>query len=376
MKNIRSYLNKEEVQKQIKIALENYKKGRNPNISVDKVKSQFNVKENSLIENINKHNSELFKKNNFAIRKSNVRNYVSNESLSFDKFMNSIDEFMRGDKHVYMTFGGVGDLLLLLGVCYNDEKANVIFMANEESNSFAKRFLEFFNLKHIIYKNLMGTKFCSLLYKKVTTHSNFTISAHLADKCDYGDWKKSTDKYKNRLVLETDWIDYIGIKKRENKYVIICPSGSHKSEHRRRFLTVEEYKKIVHGYLQKGYEVITSSSKNDMKIFGLYPHKNCYWLTDSELINHKELSQSIDFKSFLQTIISCDDIVSTDTWIKTFMSLCGKPCHVIKTRYNSKYQDVGLECCDYIFLNKDFWPKLKIHTFEQFIDYLSHMPEA
>jgi len=376
MKNIRSYIAKEEVQKQIKIALENYKKGNYSSHSVDKIKHQFNVKENSVIENINKQNNQLLQKNNFNIRKTTIRTHASHDSLSFDKFMNSLDDFMKGDKHVYMTFGGVGDLLLLLGVCYNDEKASVVFMANEESNFFARRFLEFFNLKYVINKNLMGTKFCSLLYKKVTSHPNFTISAHLADRCDYGDWKRCTDKYKNRLVLETDWLDLIGVKKRDKKYAIICPSGSHKSEQRRRFFTSDEYKQIVHGYLKKGYEVITASSKNDMKTFGLYPDKNCYWLTDSELINHRELSQPIDFKSFLQIIVSCDDIVSTDTWIKTFMALCGRPCHVIKTRYNSKYQDVGLECCDYIFLNKEFWPKLKIHTYEHFIDYLNYMPEA
>ena len=375
MKNIRSDIKKEEIQKQIKIALDNYKKSIS-NYSVDKLKSQFNVKDNLIIENMNKTNNQILQKNNFNIRNTTVRTHASDESLSFDKFMNSLDEFMKGDKNIYMAFGGVGDLLLLLGVCYDNEKANVIFMANQESNSFAKRFLDFFNLKHVIYKNLMGTKFCSLLYKKVTSHPNFTISAHLADKCDYGDWKKSTDKYKNRLAMTTDWVKLIGIKKREKKYVIICPSGSHKSELRRRYLTQDEYKKIVHGYLQKGYEVITASSRNDMKTFGLYPHKNCYWLTDSQLINHREIAQDIDFKTFLQIIVSCDDIVSTDTWIKTFMALCGKPCNVIKTRYNSKYQDVGLECCDYIFLNKDFWPKLKIHTYENFIDYLHHMPEA
>lgn len=375
MKNIRSFIAKEEVQKQIKIALENYKKGT-ANYSVDKLKTQFNVKENSIIEKINQENNQLIQNNKFHVRKTNVRNHASNEALSFDKFMNSLDAFMKGDKNIYMTFGGVGDLLLLLGVCYDNEKANVIFMANEESNSFAKRFLDFFNLKHVIYKNLMGTKFCSLLYKKVTSHPNFTISAHLADRCDYGDWKKSTEKYKNRLALTTDWVNLIGIKKREKKYAIICPSGSHKSENRRRFLTLDEYKRIVFGYLEKGYEVITTSGKNDFKTFGLYPNKNCYWLTDSELINHRGISQTIDFKTFLQIIISCDDLVSTDTWIKTFMSLCDKPSHVIKTRYNSKYQDIGLECCDYIFLNKEFWPKLKIHTYENFINYLDQMPEA
>ena len=123
-------------------------------------------------------------------------------------------------------------------------------------------------------------------------------------------------------------------------------------------------------YLEKDYEVITASSKKDFDIYKIYPDENCCWLTDSELINHKGVSQQINFNTFLQTIISCDDIVSTDTWIKTFMALCGKPCHVIKTRFNSQYKDIGNEPADNIFLNKDFWPKLKIHTYEDFIEYI------
>ena len=125
-------------------------------------------------------------------------------------------------------------------------------------------------------------------------------------------------------------------------------------------------------YLEKDYEVITSSSKKDFDIYKIYPDENCYWLTDSELINHKGVSQEIDFNTFLQTVISCDDIVSTDTWIKTFMALCGKPCHVIKNRFNSKYKDD--DSSNNIFLNKDFWPKLKIHTYEDFIEYIKCLP--
>ena len=51
----------------------------------------------------------------------------------------------------------------------------------------------------------------------------------------------------------------------------------------------------------------------------------------------------------MQIIISCDDLVSMDTWIKTFMALCGKSAHVIKTRFHSSYREIGRESCDHIF---------------------------
>ena len=292
-----------------------------------------------------------------------------------DVYFSKLNEFINGDKNVYLTLGGIGDLLLLLAVCYKNEKVHIVCIANDESSQFSKKFLDYFNLKYIFYKNLKGHECIKALYNKIIVHPNFNLSAHLPVNFNWKDWI-NIDKYKNRLVIETDWLDLIGIKKRDKKYVVICPSGSQKCEHRKRHLNVEEYNTIVRVYLEKGYEVITASSKKDLNIYNFYQDKNCYWLTDSELINHKGVSHEIDFNTFLQTVISCDDIISTDTWIKTFMSLCGKPCHVIKTRFNSKYQHVGKEPNDNIFLNKEFWPKLKIHTYEQFIEYLSQMPEA
>ena len=303
----------------------------------------------------------------------------------FNIYYSKLYEFIDGDKNVYLTFGGVGDLLLLLAVCYNDKKAHVVYVANDESSSFARKFLEYFNVKYIGYKNLEGDKYITILYNKIISHPNFTLSAHLPDGIyNHYDWIKNTNKYKNRLTIKTDWFNLIGfkknwfnligIKKRDKKYVIICPSGSQKQEFRKRYLGIREYYKIVKLYLKKGYDVITASSKKDLEIFGFYPDKNCYWLTDSEFINHGGLIKKINFNTFLQIIISCDDLVSTDTWIKTFMALCGKSCHVIKTRFNSEYKDIGKEACDYIFLNKDFWPKLKIHTYEDFIEYIKCLP--
>ena len=288
-----------------------------------------------------------------------------------DVCFSKLNEFINGDKNVYLVLGGVGDLLLLLAVCYNNEKAHIVFLANDESSQFSQKFLDYFNLKYIFYKHVKGHEFIRNLYNKTITHPNFNLSAHLPDNFDWNDWI-NIDKYKNRLVTETNWLNLIGIKKRDKKYVIICPSASRKCEYRKRHLSIEEYNVIVKMYLEKDYEVITASSKKDFDIYKIYPDENCYWLTDSELINHKSVSQEIDFKTFLQTIISCDDIVSTDTWIKTFMSLCNKPCHVIKNRFNSKYKDD--DSSNFIFLNTEIWQKLKIHTYEDFIEYIKCLP--
>ena len=50
MNSIKSYLSREDIQKQIKIAIQNHKNiGSN---TYDKLKNQFNIKENSLVEKV------------------------------------------------------------------------------------------------------------------------------------------------------------------------------------------------------------------------------------------------------------------------------------------------------------------------------------
>ena len=127
--DVRSYLSREDVHNKIKIAIQNHKNiGSN---TYDKLKNQFGIKENSLIENVNFQNNQLLQKNNFqVIRSSAVRNITEKEEINFEDFLFGLDKFMNRDKNFYLTFGGVGDLLLLLAVCYNNEKANIIFLAN------------------------------------------------------------------------------------------------------------------------------------------------------------------------------------------------------------------------------------------------------
>jgi hypothetical protein len=136
MNNIKAYLSREDVQAQIKIAIQNHK----------------NIGSNTY----DKLNNQLLQKNNFQIKRSSVMkrssviiNDTNREEVNFQVFLSSLNEFMNGDKNVYLTLGGVGDLLLLLAVCYNNEKAHIVFLANDESNKFAKKFLDYFNLKYI-----------------------------------------------------------------------------------------------------------------------------------------------------------------------------------------------------------------------------------
>ena len=85
MNNIKAYLSREDVQAQIKIAIQNHKNiGSN---TYDKLKNQFGIKENSLIEKANTQNDELLQKNNFQVKRSSVVRITKNkEDINFELF--------------------------------------------------------------------------------------------------------------------------------------------------------------------------------------------------------------------------------------------------------------------------------------------------
>ena len=59
-----------------------------------------------------------------------------------DVYFSKLNEFINGDKNVYLTLGGIGDLLLLLAVCYKNEKVHIVCIEKDVSSQFSKKFLD------------------------------------------------------------------------------------------------------------------------------------------------------------------------------------------------------------------------------------------
>jgi len=53
---------------------------------------------------------------------------------------------------IYLTFGGVGDLMLLLGEAYQNNNGKIIFFANDGCQNFRIRFYQVFQCKNISFK--------------------------------------------------------------------------------------------------------------------------------------------------------------------------------------------------------------------------------
>jgi hypothetical protein len=288
-------------------------------------------------------------------------NFSINEIRELSK---AIDKFFDNDSKSYMVLGGIGDLLLVLACAYDQPNAKILFLANNPASQFLKQLLEFFKMNYMIYPNLMGSQWCTIIYEKFISIPSFKTSAHLADGCNYADWH-NVEKYKQRMRFDVNWNEIIGYNRLfKEKHVLVCPSGSWKGENRKRFLSLEEYKTLVSKLLEKNYKVITTSDEQDLKTYGLFPNPNCVWLTNNSIFSYNGSRTRISFESFLKIINSVDECVSMDTYLKTFLAFLKKNVKVIKTRFNGKYIDYGQDPSDKIFLNPDFWPSVEIFTLE------------
>jgi hypothetical protein len=111
---------------------------------------------------------------------------------------------------------------------------------------------------------------------------------------------------------------------------------------------------------------VTTGSVDDYDYYKLYKNKNCYWLTNSFLYSLNE-KKDIKFLDFLQIINSSTDCISVDTYLKTLILLLQKKTKVIRTTFDGKYKDFGIDVSDQIFLNKSIWKNIKCYTFEELI---------
>lgn len=263
---------------------------------------------------------------------------------------------------LYLGFGGMGDALLTLASCWNNPNSKFIFFANVGSIPLIEAFVKLINIPYFIRPNIMGTPTANLVHNMMKDTGRFKTSGHLADNLDCEDWRND-QKYKNRIVNRTPWIGRIGKIKSENKIIAIAPHGSQRIESRQRYLSSEELGTIVNKYLDRDYNVYCFGSEEQKSHFSLN-RPNSYWVTDSMFYDHTNRKTRCDIKYMLQIINSAEEVISVDTWMKTYSLLVGLPTKVIMTRWSGHYKQYGEFITDFIFLNPNIWPEIKLLHFE------------
>jgi hypothetical protein len=268
------------------------------------------------------------------------------------------------NNNYYLGFGGTGDAILLLSSCWNDPKAKVVFFANHIP--FMQKFFDLFKIPVFLYPNIMGSNFAGPVFNLITKIPGFRSSAHLADGLNYGDWINE-DKYIPRIKSYVPWIEKLGTFKSEEPIFILAPSGSSKDKNRQRYITPEEYNKLIEKNIKLNYTIYSAGSVSDLHYYGLNKNKNTYWLTSDKIYSWDGTSRDINLHQMLQVINSASKVISTDTWLKTYTLLCGINTTVIKTRWNGSYKELGSDITDFIFLNNKIWPFLTLESLENLL---------
>lgn len=293
--------------------------------------------------------------------------------IDLEKHKKSIYEIVQkvaeSDKNIYLNFGGVGDLILLLAECYKDKNGIVLFFCNNHSKSFAEEILNFFEMEYHLHDNIMGTKSANIVHDTLYATGRLKQSAHLPKGLNFYDWKTNESFYKEKMVLETDWKNYLGcIPEIVNKKIlVICPCGSFKSTYTQRYISAEEYVKIINCYIEKGYEIYSVGGEKERLYFPHLPNKPCRWITTEKIYEANGKTTPINTSIFFKYINSATEVISVDTWLKSYSALAGIPTKVILSRRSGKYMNYGDAADNYMFINKNLWKHMDLVKIEDLL---------
>lgn len=291
------------------------------------------------------------------------------QSKQEQTLISRLQTFIGSHGNIYVVFGGVGDLILVLAECYKDISAKVIFFANSNAAEFGKHFINYFKIHSFIHPNIMGTRMANHVVDFLKSTGRLQNSAHLAQGLYFTDWYLNTEIYKNRMVRSTQWLEEIGNVHdyKAKKTMLISPSGSFRSYHKQKFLSNDEYIGIVNYYLKNGYFVISTGADKDYSFYSKINHDCHFWMMADKIVEKNQNTKPLKFPDFLQIINSATEVVSVDTWLKTYTCLAGIPTKVIPNRTNNDWLPFGADPSDYIFLNEDFWSYMKLVKPEEIV---------
>ena len=329
---------------------------------------QFKKRPN--INQISSNNTNIQKTGNYRLQTQTTQMRVTRSNfVRSNGVAETAKTFMGSAGSIYITFGGVGDLMLLLAECYKDKSGKVLFFANNNASIFGRNFLKYFKLNFLVLQNIMGGRQANDVVEHAQKTGRLATSAHLADDLDYGDWKRNTEKYKNRMIRSTDWLLDIGKNPdlTNKKSVVIAPCGSFRVDTRQRYILPDEYTAIVKTYLNNGYLVYSTGGHKEFDYYPKIINENHYWLMSDKLIHKNKNTPLKNFGEFLQIINSSNVVVSVDTWLKTYACLAGLKTRIMATRYHGGYEKTVDDPADTIFLNPDFWPTMQIHRVDEFV---------
>jgi hypothetical protein len=271
----------------------------------------------------------------------------------------SITPFVNNNASVYAGVGGLGDALLTLAAAYNDPGSKVVFGANSGVQQAVRQLFEVFDVEVLMTRNFNGSAEGRAAWKGLCEHPHCKSSVHIPKDLNYGEWGTNAKAYLDRTVKKMPFIKLVGklVNPRATKKVIgLCPRGSdHSSQWKQRYLTRDEYQRLVKKLLDEDATVLVFGSENDLGHYGVYQNNNVIFMNSYFAVSHPAPKYPISMRHMLTAVNSCDRIISMDTWLKTYAAMAGIPCKVVMNRYFGKSTfDYG-DPSDKIFLDTSAW---------------------
>ncbi len=231
----------------------------------------------------------------------------------------------------YLFSGGIGDALLVLATAYKDKDAEILGYCLPGSVELCKAFCEWFKIKKFTIKK--HNVFQAGLDWKTGNY----IGIHLPDNLNYADWYENENKYISRINTMPDW------PHQEKGYVLIQPCGSSFHVERRRFLSFDEFSKLLDVF--KDRETYIIGSPDDKERY----HNKGNWI-----------SFDGDMSKFMSVLNGASLVVGMDSWLKTWGCLLGISSYVFLNRMYDQETPYGFDASDKIFLNKKLWPSMNL----------------
>jgi hypothetical protein len=303
-----------------------------------------------------KHGGETLRPiTNKPEKKQPVRPVVIGNGLPKND-VDHVKEYLSSNENVYFGCGGLGDAMLTISMCYKDPNAKVIFGANHPSVQYL---FDAFKIPVMITRNFFPSVLGMTLHHYIITHANCKGGGHIPDTMNFGEWSSDNHKYLSRINKSMPLLDIFGklVNPRATKGVIgICPRGSdHNNLAKQRFLTTDEFRRLVSKFIEKDLTVFAFGSVNDVEHYGSIQHNNFIWMTSEFGISHPAPRYPTSFRHLLSCINSCDELYSVDTWLKTYSALAGIPTKVILSRRHGVTMIPPADASDYIFMDREFW---------------------
>lgn len=244
--------------------------------------------------------------------------------------------YLAAHSNIYAGVGGIGDALITLAISHKDPNARIIFGVSPHAREFVSQLFKTYGTDALVVGNFNGTPQGQMTWNLIFDHPNVKSCGHIPKDLNYSDWNDS-QKYVSKLVTRMPFIQKFGkmLNMRNTKRVVgLSPRGSeHVASWKQRFLSKDEYNRVIAKLLTDNVTVMVFGSEADLNHYGVYPDNNVIFMNSNFAVSHPAPKYPVTMRHMLSCINGCDEIISVDTWLKTYAGLAGIPCKVIMNRH-------------------------------------------